>query len=491
MVDVNNQDELKEWLEGLPAKARTSFAARAALRSLPATFAVRDQKFESVDTQGFVLACLRATLISGAAGTWPAPEMSEQIRSAADSAARSADSAALSAALSADSAARSADSAARSALSAALSAARSADSADSAAFSAAFSAARSADSAALSAAPEATMALFETALWAGDVPAVFRDAAQAFSDTAPGTPWAFWAEWYQGMLTGNPMDWALQREVALIPPEDWDQGPEHIAGVIRGIEAAFLVKKLPLAETLSVNPETGIFRTEASPLINPTFIGALIARVDDALEDCLLSNNGLLGRDRETRVLQRVSTRFANDPQRIEMDYTSVAVSLRRKIAPDGELAESDDNLALLEAVEDGVKGIRANHPDVAANRNMLAAQTFRDAAPKEKALLEEAMPVLIEISEGVLAEDFAADIPALINDALLPLPDGAPRLPGADPAVRTFNRVSKMALLFKKGAEVFDSPQVKTLRLVGLAGGGAVFFGKLVELGLRMFGVL
>ncbi len=83
------------------------------------------------------------------------------------------------------------------------------------------------------------MALFETALWANDMPTFLHNAAQAFSDTAPGTPWAFWADWYQGMLTGRPMDWALQREVALIPPEDWDKGPEHIAGKIEGIRRRF------------------------------------------------------------------------------------------------------------------------------------------------------------------------------------------------------------------------------------------------------------
>jgi hypothetical protein len=30
------------------------------------------------------------------------------------------------------------------------------------------------------------------------------------------------------MLEGRPLDWDLQREVALIPDEDWEKGPEHI-----------------------------------------------------------------------------------------------------------------------------------------------------------------------------------------------------------------------------------------------------------------------
>ncbi len=45
----------------------------------------------------------------------------------------------------------------------------------------------------------------------------------------------FWRDWYQGFVEGNPLDWGLQREVALIPDEDWDKGPAHIAYIINKI----------------------------------------------------------------------------------------------------------------------------------------------------------------------------------------------------------------------------------------------------------------
>lgn len=89
------------------------------------------------------------------------------------------------------------------------------------------------------------------------------------------------------------------------------------------------------------------------------------------------------------------------------------------------------------------------------------------------------------------MADDFDADIPALINDALSPLPDGAPPLPGADPAIRVFSRVVRMSQLTRAGADIFDSPAVKTLRLAGFTGGALALLHKLVELGLRLFGVL
>ena len=54
-----------------------------------------------------------------------------------------------------------------------------------------------------------------------------------------GAPWSFWREWYQGFLDGKPLDWELQRRVALIPDEDWALGPEHIAEKIEKIRREF------------------------------------------------------------------------------------------------------------------------------------------------------------------------------------------------------------------------------------------------------------
>ncbi len=51
--------------------------------------------------------------------------------------------------------------------------------------------------------------------------------------------WSFWREWYQGFLDGKPLDWELQRRVALIPDADWALGPEHIAEKIEHIRAGF------------------------------------------------------------------------------------------------------------------------------------------------------------------------------------------------------------------------------------------------------------
>lgn len=57
------------------------------------------------------------------------------------------------------------------------------------------------------------------------------------------TNFKFWKTWYEGILYGSPIDWGLQREVALIPDADWDKGPEHIAAIIDPIWERYKLKE--------------------------------------------------------------------------------------------------------------------------------------------------------------------------------------------------------------------------------------------------------
>ncbi|UWQ60452.1 hypothetical protein K3722_05265 [Leisingera caerulea] len=287
------------------------------------------------------------------------------------------------------------------------------------------------------------------------------------------------------------MDWELQRRVALIDDAIWDAGPEAVAAEIERIKAEMLSEKLPMAETIELNPETGKFRAVPIPVENAPYMSALLSQIEDALEDCLGGHNGLSERAGDVKKLNRVLTKYKDDPQNAELALTRVAGNLRRQLLETKELPPNEDNNGLLGAVEDAVRGIRANHTEVAANREQQAIQAFKNLAPEDRQLLEERLPVMPETSDPELAEDLDDAIPQLINDAILPLPDGAPPLPGADVATRIFSRASKMALACEKGASVFDSKEVKSARLAHL---GLTLFEVLysiVQVGLRLLGVL
>ncbi len=71
--------------------------------------------------------------------------------------------------------------------------------------------------------------------------------------------WSFWRDWYQGFLDGKPLDWELQRRVALIPDADWEKGPEHIAGLIEQIREPFVLRER-IAELETLLPERATSR---------------------------------------------------------------------------------------------------------------------------------------------------------------------------------------------------------------------------------------
>lgn len=340
-----------------------------------------------------------------------------------------------------------------------------------------------------------------SALWS-DTPDFFRRAwavAREWLSASPGHD--FWIRWYEAALEGRPLTgdwdshWQLLSDIALLPDEDWAKGAEHIAARIEDIEARYeksdaqrLADALPLAEAIEVNPETGLFRAVPITLQNAPLIGSLLARVQDTLDDAVRGNNGLGQDAREVRVITRVTSRYGNDPQRIELDFTGLAVGLRRQFEVE-DLPRSEDNMALLDAIEEGVRAIRATHPEVAANRNLLAAQAMTELTEEDRQILEEALPKLRAISDPPLSQEWAEDIPEIIAPRL-PVanrddPGGsAPALPGA---VRVFSRVAKISIS-KQLSEIIVktdvNPAYKGARIAATA-------ASLVQIGIRIFGVL
>ena len=84
------------------------------------------------------------------------------------------------------------------------------------------------------------------------------------------------------------------------------------------------------------------------------------------------------------------------------------------------------------------------------------------------------ALPVLEELSDEPLGEDFGEDFaemlsPRLRNAAVGPVPDLACWAKPLMGEYRAFSRISKMTLLVEKGAKIFDSKEIKSARLAHL----------------------
>ncbi len=249
-------------------------------------------------------------------------------------------------------------------------------------------------------------------------------------------PWAFWLDWYEGFLNGRPLDWRLQREIALIPDEEWDKGAEHIAGLIRQIEARRLREFAAIAEIVWFDEDAARFDVRPTEVRRPDVLRLAVSRVEDAFEDTLALGRGQGVREdgHEALILRRVFARYRDDPQRVEMDFVDVAGIIARQIEVK-EYPDSTDLQALIRALGVAASEICATHPDVAEARERLDAQArIEPPSEADQERLVEALPILRAISSERLGAGFAEDVPELVNDALLPPSGGAPRLPPAGP---------------------------------------------------------
>ncbi|WP_439141160.1 hypothetical protein [Planktotalea sp.] len=213
-TDIKDEKSLRQWLEewpksqGMDEKAARKVAVRIAHRAAMRVFSIAWEWFASEDARKrdlTALPILRSNLISGVASTCPTPEISR----AADAAANAAADAAFAAAYAADTAANAADIWKQIVKDAIL--------------------------------LEEGRDLSTDLLWAETPPDWFQAGEVVMLEAWRDAPdvWGFWTRWWLGATRGEPLNWDLQTKVALIEDEEWAQGPEHIAGVIGGIEAEF------------------------------------------------------------------------------------------------------------------------------------------------------------------------------------------------------------------------------------------------------------
>ncbi|MEY9534717.1 uncharacterized protein YegP (UPF0339 family)/ribosomal protein S13 [Sinorhizobium fredii] len=248
--------------------------------------------------------------------------------------------------------------------------------------------------------------------------------------------------------------------------------------------AETLSRHLPLAEELVSDPQSGAFNVVAKLVTKPDLLDATLSQIEDAVEDCVSSpSNGLAESAYEIRKLRRMLQKYANDPQRVEMDTTSTHASLAAKVAAD-ELPLSDEISALLSALQQAANGIRATDEMVAENRRILQGQAMRELSQQDLQRVVEIAPLLQAITEGDLQRQMQEDIQDLSVDVshigAVTRADGL----GPDEAVRLIGRASRIFLAMKKTPAIVDklknSTGFKTIEIVGALSG---FIGLAVTL--------
>ena len=184
----------------------------------------------------------------------------------------------------------------------------------------------------------------------------------------------------------------------------------------------------------------------------------------DAIEDVLRNpRNGLNAEAPIIFRLKRTVTQYANDPQRVETDFTTQHASLTRQMAV-GDLPPSDENLHLQTVLLQGAQGIRATHADIYTNRRIQQEQALRELTAKDIATIADAARALDAITESDLRDQMREDIQALTVDLPAQRPRLAgitpkdatqawPNLPPQDEVWRFFGRVARITIALRSGA--------------------------------------
>jgi hypothetical protein len=246
--------------------------------------------------------------------------------------------------------------------------------------------------------------------------------------TETGDRNSFWHRWWFAIKRGEPLNWDLQREVALIPNGIWDAGPKAVMQEIARIEERFALAASDNAEVIEQNPETGklhLVPTSSLPVDLGNFARRKMVRAVELFDDpALMQQYGAIKPDLD--MLRRAEAEAGTSP--IELYDACLSATRRLAVRAAGGECPHPEKDALLEdyrnRLVDVAADILAHDPmtqDVLDRRNRIKGNAaLIDAA----GMVTRAVEVVLPATEGRLA-------------ATLPLDAKLATDPNADPEER------------------------------------------------------
>ena len=292
-----------------------------------------------------------------------------------------------------------------------------------------------------------------TPLWSGE-PNLFQSEWNGVRNAWQANPdYAFWLRWYEAALAGNPPNWPLLHDIALIPNADWEKGITHIAGVIVGIELQYAIAATPNGERIVINPATGLLRLETVSELPADHLADALDMMRDA--QSIFDDKGKGNHPYETIADERALIDWAIEQYfgRPRMIYNSCMRVIRRiEIKKStGDCPSNDSNIDDYQG-QLGSIAVKLMTHDTEVKASVVAETETRlnAASPAQRAQILAGATAVAEISEGILKEELPA-IAAVAAD---------PKADGKDRGIAIYQTASRLL-------------RVASLKNVGLAASG------------------
>lgn len=257
---------------------------------------------------------------------------------------------------------------------------------------------------------------FALPLWDGPAPESIADAWARTREEwakAGGPVWAFWTQFYENALLGRPQDWPLLHDIALIPAEDWQGGPDRVHPIIEGMLLERAVKATPNAERITLNPETGKLRVETISSLPPKYLHDAV----DSLRDAAAifdakggGNNSYALILPDVALLRNGLDRYGTRPNMLVVTCRRVVQRVETKVAS-GDCPRND---ALVEdflgEVARVISDLLIFDPEVREAASARAAFRLGEVSPQDAKTVERAADEVALASEGVLSDEVPKD---------------------------------------------------------------------------------
>jgi len=285
--------------------------------------------------------------------------------------------------------------------------------------------------------------------------------------TAP--EWSFWIKWYDDALVGNPPNWKMLEQIALIESEVWDAGPEAVATRIAEIQLGRAVAATPNAEDISIN-DAGKYEAVARSNLPAQTLQDANERIGDVIRQIRAAQettNQYTGLIPEADLLEERQRQYADNALRLHEVCYQVVRHIGGHVA-NGVLPDNDNLVGdVTSDLQNNADDIYNFDEEVRKTVDARAKLRFERLSDQELDRVIALTEAVADRSEGSLAEELREDEMALAANSD----------PSEEEIASRYRLGSRLLRVVALGGKLLKDVSEALLWTGGIGGGLSVFW--------------